>query len=366
MQSAEPEIHRRPLTPPMDHSLKNTDTGLTNTAAPTTMPLDKLSSTQPEHTHTHTTAAPLAANDNAFFAPQDPVTKPQNGDPGFPTSTMDQTMRQRKAPGVDTSKLSNNDSFERKEDKMNTGNRPTRSYSGSSHRNETTDHMEREVWRVLRWENPVRSAAILVLSVGSILLTRHYSLLQISSALLTVAIGLNFLYVTFMTQSQKVFNDGQSSHPYTGVLQKESLTEMNKQNVQRYSSVLVDLAETVAHALARIVLIENSATSLKWLAIFYTTWTISAYVSSMTILLIFLISAFIFPRLYLSNKDVVDAHLQQGETLLRNQLSRAQGVTTDTFNDAYHKARAYMAQVGTTGTDAANTLNRESVVLKDN
>lgn len=134
--------------------------------------------------------------------------------------------------------------------------------------------------------------------------------------------------------------------------------------VMHYSSLVVDVAETVIRGLARIVFIEDNKTSLKWLVIFYLTWTVSAHLSSRTILGIFTVSAFIFPRLYISNKGIVDAHLQQGETVLRKHLSTAQNVATSKVQDCYAHARAYMATSGTTGTDGINALKNEAVAEK--
>lgn len=44
---------------------------------------------------------------------------------------------------------------------------------------------------------------------------------------------------------------------------KEDFTSIDKRTVHHYSSLAVDIAETVIRALARIVFIEDSMTSLK-------------------------------------------------------------------------------------------------------
>ena len=82
-------------------------------------------------------------------------------------------------------------------------------------RNDVTRRIEREVYDILQWKNPVRSGVTLTSIVGSILLTHSYSLLQLGAALLTVAIGLNLVYVTFVVQTQKVFSEStEPVHPY--------------------------------------------------------------------------------------------------------------------------------------------------------
>jgi Flp pilus assembly protein TadB len=62
----------------------------------------------------------------------------------------------------------------------------------------------------------------------------------------------------------------------------------------------------------------------QWLCIFFIMWRISAYVSSRVIISAFIISAFIVPRLYISNKDIIDARIQQGQTIIHTQLHNAQ------------------------------------------
>ncbi|KAI7871591.1 Reticulon-domain-containing protein [Spinellus fusiger] len=230
-------------------------------------------------------------------------------------------------------------------------------------RQQTILNIERDIGAILRWENPARSGVLLVLLVGSIVVTRHYSLIQIFAGLLTVAIAVNFAYVTIVVQGRRVLLDSKSSHPYGNVIQDQSL-HVDYRSVHLFSSLFVDLAETMIRGLSKIILIENNTASLKWLVIFYLTWTLSAYVSSMTIVLTFIISAFLIPRLYMSNKDVVNHHLQRGEHLIKTHLERTQNLATESVNDAYSKTRAYVSQIGTTGTDAANTLNKESLSLK--
>ncbi|KAI9244180.1 Reticulon-domain-containing protein [Phascolomyces articulosus] len=233
-------------------------------------------------------------------------------------------------------------------------------------RNDVTRRIERDIYDLLQWNKPVRSAATLVLIVGSILLTRSYSLLQLGAALFTVAIGLNLVYVTFIIQTQKVFSESSETiHPYRGVISnKEQLTTVDKRLVHHYSSLFVDVAETLIRALARIVFIEDTMTSVKWFGIFYVTWAISAHLSSRTIILIFVISAFIFPRLYMSNKGIVDSHLMQGEALMKEQMNNCQEFAKENMGNAYAKTRAYFARVGTSGTDAKNSMANTSAAIK--
>lgn len=87
--------------------------------------------------------------------------------------------------------------------------------SGSSERTEVTQRIERQIYQLLQWENPIRSGVTLGVILLSLVLSRSYSLLQIGAALLTIGIGLNLIYVTFVVQTQKVFSDSKEPvHPY--------------------------------------------------------------------------------------------------------------------------------------------------------
>ncbi|KAG0170019.1 hypothetical protein DFQ28_011166 [Apophysomyces sp. BC1034] len=244
----------------------------------------------------------------------------------------------------------------------------TRTFTDSNdsdrQRNDTTRQIEREIWRVLHWENPVRSGAFFVLLIGITLLARRYSLLQFVTAILTIAIGLNLLYVTLTMQTQKLLTETEAVHPYRAVFDNRQITSLDEQDVARYTTVAVHVGETVIRGLTRIVLIENNLTSLKWLVIAYATYVISAHAAASTITLFFIISAFIFPRLYMSNKDIVDAHLHQGEALLSYHLRRSQDAASEGMQSALTKAKAYMSAAGSTAGDAKNEQQGASATEK--
>ncbi|KAI9251246.1 Reticulon-domain-containing protein [Sporodiniella umbellata] len=232
-----------------------------------------------------------------------------------------------------------------------------------SQRNETTQRIEREVLEILKWKRPMRSGCMLVMIVGGILLTRSYSLLQLGAMGLSVAIAINLVYVHFMLQGQRVISQERAAHPYQDVINNNQRS-INRDSVRYYTNVFIDLSETAIRALTRIVFIDNTKTSLKWLAISFLVWKISAHLSVTTLVLLLTLSAFTFPRLYISNKDIVDAHLQRGQHYIQTSLTKAQEVAKDSIQDTYTKARAMAAQAGTTGTDAKNVMKNASIVEK--
>lgn len=84
----------------------------------------------------------------------------------------------------------------------------------TAQRNETTRRVEKEIYSILSWDNPIRSGVIFLLIVGSIILTHSYSLLQIGAALLSIAVGLNLVYVLFTKFYQSVITNTPFVHPH--------------------------------------------------------------------------------------------------------------------------------------------------------
>ncbi|KAG1051941.1 hypothetical protein G6F43_005892 [Rhizopus delemar] len=235
---------------------------------------------------------------------------------------------------------------------------------GSSQRNDTTHRIETETLNILQWKNPMRSGAVLAMIVGSILLTRWYSLLQLGAMALSLSIGINLIYVHFMLQGQKVLSQDHVNHPYRDVIHNEKATAIDRQSVRHFTNMFIEVAETVIRGLTRIVFIDDTKTSLKWLAMSFFVWKVSAHMSAVNLILMVTLSAFTFPRLYISNKDLVDAHLQKGQHLVQHGINRAQEAARDGIQDTYAKARSMAAKSGTTGTDAKNTMNKSSITVK--
>ncbi|GAA5794803.1 hypothetical protein HPULCUR_000150 [Helicostylum pulchrum] len=172
----------------------------------------------------------------------------------------------------------------------------TRKYQKNIHvqRTETTRRIEASVLRILKWEDPIRSGVILAGLIGSIILTDSYSLLQIIAFGLTLAIGVNLAYVVGSGFCMSMLADRPSVNPYSHILENKHDSLLNKANAIHYSSVSVDVAETVARALTRIIFVEDTKTSIK---------------------------------------DLVDARIQQSQALLNTQIQRTQEFANSTIAD---------------------------------
>jgi hypothetical protein len=140
---------------------------------------------------------------------------------------------------------------------------------------------------------------------------------------------------------------------------------ISKSQTHHYVDLLCEIIESVGKEVKKVVLVEDKSRSLTWFAVSFIVWTFAAHISSRTLVVLGLLSAFTIPRFYRSNKHVVDARIAQTNSMLSGHIQKAQNLAAQSANDAYAKARTYAARTGTTGTDAKNTLNRASVVTKE-
>ncbi|KAI8098299.1 uncharacterized protein B0P05DRAFT_521289 [Gilbertella persicaria] len=197
-----------------------------------------------------------------------------------------------------------------------TGTTRTFAKNTNIQRNETVKNMEKEILRILTWENPVRSGIIMITLVGFILLTHRHSLLQIVFGILTFMSAICLAWVQLVKFYQTIIADRSTvTNPFSPLLERQSLNAFSKENVVHYATVVAEVGDALFHALVRIILVRDTKKSVKWLVVFFTIYQISAYVASRILIPFFIISAFIVPCLYLSNKHLVDARLQQMQAI---------------------------------------------------
>ncbi|CAM0136867.1 hypothetical protein VKS41_007452 [Umbelopsis sp. WA50703] len=235
-----------------------------------------------------------------------------------------------------------------------------------SQSNDPTTVVSSHLQSLIYWERPARSMVALTTSLVVIYLTRQYSLLQLGAAALTISTGFNLAYVLLSMNTQRIFSDNNEPavHPHNHRLQRRDPL-INKQSVNHYVDLFIEIVETIGKEIKKVVLVQDTGRSLAWFAVSFLVWTFAAHISSRTLVVVSLLGAFTIPRLYQSNKDVVDARISQGNSMLNGHLQRAQNLAKQSATDAYGRARGYAARSGTTGTDAKNTLNKASVVAKE-
>lgn len=171
--------------------------------------------------------------------------------------------------------------------------------------------MKAKIESLIYWEYPKKSATFLASTLGLLVLTQYYSVLQIVAGIFTLATGINWLYVNLHKQSQRIISNKSSQdivNPHNHRLQVQK-TYIPRERVLRAAHLTTDVAEVVTQHVTRLVLIEDNFRSLVAFIVSFFVWTLAKYVSTKYLVGFFIISAFTLPRLYLQNKELVDAHV---------------------------------------------------------
>ncbi|KAI9284080.1 Reticulon-domain-containing protein [Umbelopsis sp. AD052] len=190
---------------------------------------------------------------------------------------------------------------------------------------------------IILWEKPVKSAIALVLSLGILILTQFYSLLQILAALSTVIIGVNWVYVNVHVQAQRFVGSkapNEVINPHTARMQTSPKALVSRDKIIRFCNLLVDIVEAFTVEATKVVLIEDNFRSLKFFGASFTVWTVAKYLSTKWIVGAGLLLIFSVPRIYLQHQEKIDAQLAKSSEqarVLANQYSeiakqRASGV----------------------------------------
>ncbi|KAI9310319.1 Reticulon-domain-containing protein [Dichotomocladium elegans] len=191
------------------------------------------------------------------------------------------------------------------------------------------------VHSILYWEKPAKSGTLLASSLGVLILTQYYSVLQLAAAAFTFVTGLNLLYVN----AQKFVL---GSHPHSNRIANGLSIPRDK--VDRVAQHVVDIAEVVSQKLTRLVLIEDTATSAWSAAAAYLVWTVAAYVSAKYIIALFLVSAFSVPRLYAQNQELIDRHIEQQSQRAKLLAKQYGSTATMKAKELYGTAMASMTK----------------------
>ncbi|CAM0136220.1 unnamed protein product [Umbelopsis sp. WA50703] len=205
-----------------------------------------------------------------------------------------------------------------------------------------TQYVQARFWNLVMWHNPPKSAIYLIGSLLGLIITQHYSLLQIFAAIATIAIGVNWVFVNAHVQGQKLFASNTAevntatANPHRSRLQNPS-QPLSRTRVTKLSNTLVDAAEVIANEGAKIVLIDDNKRSLKYLCSFYVLWTVAKYLPSRWIVGLSLGLVFSVPKLYYRHQDLVDARVNQATVLLNEKAQLARDLAQKHANDVYQQ-----------------------------
>ncbi|KAI9023547.1 Reticulon-domain-containing protein [Phycomyces nitens] len=190
------------------------------------------------------------------------------------------------------------------------------------------------------WEKPKKSAAVLGSTLTILILTQYYSVLQLVSAFFTIVTGLNWIYVNTHKQGQKVFNGRPAAdvtNPHSARLAVKT-TLVSRDRVVRSAQLAVDVIETLARQVTKLVLIEDNTRSLVALGVSYSVWTLAKHIATKYLFGVFVVSAFLFPRLYLQHKDIIDTQVTQHSQKAYTIAQQYGGVANETAKQYYSQA----------------------------
>ncbi|KAI8328505.1 Reticulon-domain-containing protein [Chlamydoabsidia padenii] len=203
-------------------------------------------------------------------------------------------------------------------------------------------YMRARIASLIYWEYPRRSASYLGMSLGVLILTQYYSLLQILAAFFTLATGANWVYVNTHKQTQRIVSGKAPEdvkNPHNDRLETKGVL-ISRDRVTYAAQLTVDVFEVFAQKITKLVLIENNTQSAVAVTVSYLIWTLAKYVSTKYLVGFFLVSAFSFPRLYLQHQELIDAHVAQHSENARVLAQQYGGVASAKAQQFYDQAWA--------------------------
>ncbi|KAI8060488.1 Reticulon-domain-containing protein [Gongronella butleri] len=203
-------------------------------------------------------------------------------------------------------------------------------------------YIKARVESLIYWENPRRSIIFLTVSLGILILTQYYSVLQLLAAFFTLATGANWVYVNTHKQTQRLIAGKQPediTNPHSQRLGAKGAL-IPRERVTRAAQLTVDVFEVIARQVTRLILIEDNTRSAIALGVSYFVWTLAKYISTKYLVAFFVISAFSLPRLYLQHQAVIDAHVAHHGEQARVLAKQYGGVASEKAQQLYDQAWA--------------------------
>jgi len=197
---------------------------------------------------------------------------------------------------------------------------------------------------LIYWEDPAHSAAVMVAGLSFLIYTSCYSLFNTFCALATILIGMNWVYVIGRKQLNSLLNQD-PVNPHEHLLTHKPWY-LEREKVEKYLDVTLDSINFTMLEIQKIVYVEDSLRTIKYVFIFYALWTLGSFISFRTFFAIGFILAFSAPIGYQKNKKVVDEKLEQTNKLLHTHMDRGLNVAKQHTGGIYQKARSYAADKG--------------------
>jgi len=197
------------------------------------------------------------------------------------------------------------------------------------------------------WERPAVSGGVLAASLALVLSCRWVSLLNVACALLVLTISSTFVYVNGLMFFNRITNKPNAPRPLEKYYSRSAeFLHIESDRIHRRVDYVTDGLNVIITELAKVILVEDNKTSLKFVGIFYGIWTLRSWFSTTTLLSLVLISLFAAPRLYLDNQALIDAHVAKVNDLAQQHVGKGRQVAQDHLKNVYTKAEQFAKDKG--------------------
>ncbi|OZJ06228.1 hypothetical protein BZG36_00769 [Bifiguratus adelaidae] len=191
------------------------------------------------------------------------------------------------------------------------------------------------------WENPVHSGiflAVLVLILG---LSAKFSPLHLLAAAFTILTGVNVLYTVVFGAVKGAFG-GAQDQPTTSPLQHYLPLDplISKTTSARVSSYITDEANFVWSEARKIILCEHGIVpSIAWLSGSFILWSVAKRVPSIYLAATAVLVAFTVPKIYQSNQQVIDHHVNLAREQANQHITTAVDLAKTHTNTLLNRAQ---------------------------
>ncbi|KAI8344621.1 Reticulon-domain-containing protein [Chlamydoabsidia padenii] len=214
--------------------------------------------------------------------------------------------------------------------------------------NDPSAYLINQTKSLIYWEYPLNSAGVLFLTLGSIWLTRSYSLLYLASGLFTVVTFFNWMYVNLHFHSHRILSGKPADmiqHPHGDRLcTQKRRTWFTEDQVDHACQVMMDMVEGVVKQAIDLILIKDNKRSGCAVLISFMVWTLATLFSVKTMVMLFTVVAFVAPRLYLEHEELVDRWCQR-QTIKARRWAQQHQAQIQTWLRQYHILGQHLVKV---------------------
>jgi len=217
------------------------------------------------------------------------------------------------------------------------------------------ENLTPKVTQLVYWENPTHSGALLAISLSFLIYTANYSLFNTFCALATTLIGANWIYVVCRKQLQSLINQ-KPVNPHEDLLVHKPWY-IEREEAEKYLDITIEAVNFVMLKVQRIVLVDDSMRTIRYVFMFYVLWTLGTWINPRTLFGLGLILSFVTPIAYQKNKELVDEKLYQTNKFLHSHFDRGLTIVKQHTGGVYEKAKSFAATKGLVNDDKDATQN---------